>query len=245
MKKLLLLWGLLLSYSSLAIEVDKVIPVKAFKYIPVVYDEQSRLMPEHPQPYYFPSLIEQESCIYLLHSRCWDPSSRLKTSREEGAGLGQITRAYNKDGTIRFDSLKSLYNSFREELDGLTWETVYSRPDLQIRSIVLLYREDYSVLRTYARDPYEAVKFADAAYNSGRRRIITDIIQCKLQKDCDPTVWFNNVEKTCSFSKKKLYGKKSPCEINREHVYNTTKVRIGKYKKDYVLRTQCGVNDAE
>lgn len=81
------------------------IPPKALPLLPVLTAQVNELMPGFYSPHYFPALIEHESCISLTHSRCWSPTSQLKTAREEGAGLGQLTRAYNTDGSIRFDAL--------------------------------------------------------------------------------------------------------------------------------------------
>ena len=48
------------------------------------------LWPGHPYRPLVGALIEHESCISLTHSRCWNAASRLKTEKEEGAGLGQF-----------------------------------------------------------------------------------------------------------------------------------------------------------
>ena len=55
-----------------------------------VLAQGGRLWPGHPYLPYVGGLIEHESCISLTHSRCWNPKSRLKTEKEEGAGLGQF-----------------------------------------------------------------------------------------------------------------------------------------------------------
>jgi len=120
------------------------IPDKAYKYNVTIkenVDTHFNELNEIGYAEYIPSLIEHESCISLTHKRCWEPTSRLKTQREEGAGLGQLTRTYRKDGTIRFDSLTDMRNRYRESLKELTWKNVYQRPDLQIRAITLMSRE--------------------------------------------------------------------------------------------------------
>ena len=78
-------------------------------------------------------------------------SSRLKTDREEGAGLGQITRAYNKDGSLRFDKVSELRSQYKQQLKEMSWKNIYTRPDLQIRSIVLMIRDDYRRFNTIDR----------------------------------------------------------------------------------------------
>lgn len=69
------------------------IPPQAYEYIPIIKQEIKDVFPDFPYPFYFGALIEHESCINLLHVKCWNPSSQLKTKRELGIGFGQ--RLYN------------------------------------------------------------------------------------------------------------------------------------------------------
>lgn len=205
------------------------VPEKAKEYIPLLKKEIDKTLPDFKEPYYFGGLIEQESCVSLTSSRCWDPKSRLKTSREEGAGLGQLTRAYNSNGTLRFDSLKDIRLKYMNDLRDLTWKNIYYRPDLQIKSLLLLWNENYSKLYNIT-GPKNRIMFADAAYNGGLRGVYNDQRLCSLTKGCNYQYWFGNVEKTCTKSKRILYGNKNACDINREHVYNVIKIRMDKYK---------------
>lgn len=205
------------------------IPPQAFQYFPVIKHQQQTYFPEHPLPVYFPALIEHESCISLLHKRCWNPTSQLKTQREEGAGLGQLTRTYNKDGSIRFDLVKELKDQYRTELKELQWSTIYQRPDLQIRSMILLSRNNYRTL-TSITDPIERVYFSDLAYNAGLGRVYKDRRLCSLQSRCNPQKWFGQVEKTCTASQKALYGNRSPCDISRHHVEDVIHQNLPKYR---------------
>lgn len=213
-----------------ALDINKDIPKKANSLLPIVKKEAERIHPDFKQSFYYGSLIEHESCLSLTHSRCWSPTSRLKTQREEGAGLGQLTRAYNNDGTPRFDTLTELANRYNEELKDLSWSNIYQRPDLQIKSIILLHKESYSKLFMIP-DPDERLKFSDAAYNGGLSGVDKDRRLCRLTSNCNPIIWTNNVELTCSKSKKILYSNRSACDINRHHVHDVTIVRLPKYKK--------------
>lgn len=184
-----------------------------------------------PKVNVLPSLIEHESCQSLKHPRCWNPKSRLRTAREEGAGLGQLTRAFRPDGTIRFDALAEMRAKHPVELKELSWTTIYNRPDLQIRTLVLQNRGNYNYFRPYSHNEAEALAFADAAYNGGLGGVNTERRACKLASWCDHTKWFGNVEKLCMKSKAALYGNRSACDINRHHVRDVLLVRSHKYQK--------------
>lgn len=186
-------------------------------------------MAESPKRYLIASLVEHESCISLTHSRCWDATSRLKTAREEGAGLFQITRAYRSDGSIRFDALDELRTKYKSELYQLNWLNIYSRPDLQIRAGILKSKENYNLFEKYAANTNEALAFADAAYNGGVTGVNNERRACLMTKGCDPSKWFGHTEKLCLKSKTALYGTRSACEINRWHVQDVLKIRSHKY----------------
>lgn len=226
-----LLLFIMLSSTSIshAVDVKTYIPSQAHQYLSYVSCEAERLLPEITPPAYFASLIEHESCIHLKHSKCWNPKSRLKTSREEGAGMGQLTKAFRKDGRLRFDTLTELSKKYSSELKELSWNNVYDRPDLQIRAIMLLSKNNHKQL--YAiKEPFQRLAMTDAAYNGGLGGVFKDRRLCGLTKDCNPLIWFNHVEKTCSKSKKILYGNRNACDINRHHVKDVLKTRLEKYK---------------
>lgn len=215
-----------------AIDVKTYIPPQAYSYRLTIKEELNTYFRDIPHWNYIPSLIEHESCISLRHSKCWNPRSQLKTSREEGAGLGQLTRAYNSDGTLRFDSLKEMRKKYYAELKELKWETIYSRPDLQIRTMILMVRDNYNML--YAvEDEDSRLQMSDAAYNGGLSGLLKERRACGLASNCDPNIWFNHVEKHCLKSTKPLYGNRSACDINRHHVYDVYIVRMPKYQKNY------------
>lgn len=175
------------------------------------------------------SLVEHESCIGLTHSKCWNPKSRLKSSREEGAGFGQITRAYRADGRIRFDALAEIKSKHPVELYEWSWQNVYDRPDLQLRGLVLKSRDNYEYYRK-STDAVNALYFADAAYNGGISGLDRERAACAMSKTCDASKWFGNVERFCLKSNVALYGNRSACDINRHHVKDVFNIRANKYQ---------------
>jgi hypothetical protein len=211
------------------------IPKNASQYMPLVINETSIHFKELPIPWYIPSLIEHESCVSLTHSKCWNPKSRLRTAREEGGGLGQLTRAFNKNGSIRFDSLSDMRRKHITELKELTWRILYSRPDLQVRAILLMSRDNYRQLYAVV-DSRERLAMADAAYNGGLGGLNKERRACKLRANCNQNKWFGNVEKVCLKSKRILYGNRNACDINRNHVREVLNLRLIKYKAFYVKK---------
>lgn len=201
------------------------LPAGFLKYGPVLSAEQRRYWPDHPNPALLAALIEQESCPSLKSKSCWNPSAKLKTQREEGAGMGQITRAYRADGSQRFDSLASARSAYLAELGEWSWDNVYTRPDLQIRAIVLMSRD---AARQF-RDQPAVLQFGDAAYNGGVAGVQKERRACAVSEGCNPGWWFGNVANHCLKSRQPLYGGRSACDINREHVTNVFDHRQFKY----------------
>lgn len=219
--------GLLLAFAPRAHAA--VLPAGFFQYGNVLKQEQLRYWPDHPDVAFLAALVEQESCVSLKSKKCWNPSATLKSQREEGAGMGQITRAYRKDGSTRFDSLTAMRTQYRQALGDLTWHNVYQRPELQLRAMVLMSRD---AARPFSNSPQLAqLAFGDAAYNGGIAGVQRERRACKMAKMCDPDQWFGNVELHCLKSRQALYGGRNACDINREHVRNVMLVRAGKYRQ--------------
>jgi len=217
---------------SMAQDVKTYIPEKAYPLLPIFYKEAGRLMPYIPTPAYFGALGEQESCLSLKHSRCFSPTSQLLTPREQGLGIFQLTRAFKTDGSTRFDALSDMRKNYATELSELSWTNLKSRPDLQIRTAVLMVRESYQRLAG-VKDPMARLQMADAAYNGGIGGTLKERTACGLAANCDPSKWFHNVELYCLKSKKPLYGNRSACMINREHPELIFNHRLPKYQRHY------------
>lgn len=226
----IVVYGLLALFGSAARaqDVRSYIPPAAHAHRATFHAEHQAQWPDHPRPAALPALAEHESCIHLRHARCWNAAARLKSQREEGAGIGQITRAWNPDGTLRFDALAEL-RARHPALRELSWANVYQRPDLQIRALVLKVRGDFQALRTI-EDPHQRLAFADAAYNGGLGGVQRDRRMCQVTPACDPQRWFGHVEGTCTKSRAPLYAGRSACDINRHHVHDVLHVRAPKYQ---------------
>lgn len=222
---------MLVPYICFAQDVRTYIPDRANKYLPMMEKQIKEVWPAMPMKNYFPALVEHESCISLKHPKCWNPQSRLKTSREEGAGLSQITRAYRPDGSLRFDALAEARSLDAKGLNDLRWDTIYERPDLQIRVMILMTRANWNRLEPLVANMEGRLAMADAAYNGGLGGLLNERRACSSKPGCDPARWFGHVEQTCLKSKKPLYGDRSACDINRHHVQDVLLNRMPKYRK--------------
>lgn len=206
------------------------IPPRAYEHRDTIKAELDRLFPTISRYNYIPALIEHESCVTLRSNKCWSSTSELRSARERGIGLGQLTKAFNKDGSLRFDSLTEMRNRYRSELKELDWDTVYQRPDVQIRVIVLMTRDNYSKLYD-VKEPLERLTLTNVAYNGGLGGLQRERRQCSLVKGCDANKWFGHVERHCLKSKKVLYGNRSACDINRTHSAKVMLYNLPKYER--------------
>jgi len=229
------------------------IPKRAIENVDTLYmevDETMSDLNEYIPSYYFPALIEHESCVQLCGTgywarRCWNPISRLKTywdkskkiNREEGAGLFQLTRAWRKNGTLRLDSIGALKRKYPKELSELNWNNVYKRPDLQMKAGLLLWKANYKMLPKDI-DSYNKMLMTDSIYNGGYKYFNRERKECGLRKDCNDKIWLNNIENINKRGNRILYGKRTAYMINRHHVRDVIK-RMPKYKKNYNAIVQC------
>ena len=201
------------------------IPPGAIKYLPTLKAEQQKYWPNHPSPWHLAGLVEQESCLSLTHSKCWNPESKLETKREIGLGFGQLTKAFRADGSLRFDTVADLRSKYAPLAD-LNWQTLAKRPDLQLRALVLLSKESATPF-AHTGSPLE---FGDSAYNGGVSDVKKSRRACAMSPGCDPQKWFDNVELHCVKSRQILYGNRSACDINVGHVRLIFRVRSFKYR---------------
>lgn len=135
---------------------------RAQKYLPL-YRE---LLNEHwfgmPLPHLPCGQVEQESS--------WKPRATLKTSRELGRGLAQMTIAYRSNGSERF-------NIYREAvrwkaLKRWDWQSAPYNERYQLTFMILQDRMNFGMMRPMFRDDVEAWKATLVCYNAGRGRVL-------------------------------------------------------------------------
>lgn len=197
------------------------LPPNALEHLPTLKVELQTHWPEAPYKSAFGGQVEQETCVSLKHKKCWSPYAELKTSREYGFGLGQVTV------TERFDNFKEA-QKLHPSLRNWTWDNRYNAT-YQLRTMVLMDRMNHGKF-SWASSPFERMAFTFASYNGGVGGTLNDRLVCKVTTDCDPDTWFGHVEHTSKKMKKPVSGYgKSFFEINREYVHNILKVRRMKY----------------
>jgi hypothetical protein len=197
------------------------VPVNAKEYLPLLVDEQHQRWPDHPTPT-LAAQVEQETCISLTSKGCWNPHTELKTSREYGFGLGQVT-------------VTDRFNTFNEEqkldqsLKNWQWDDRYD-PRMQLRGLVLKDRQLYNLIQGAATD-VDHLAFVFAAYNGGLGGVLSDRRVCAATPDCDPGRWFGQVERTSLKAHTVVSGYgQSFFDINRRYVHNILLVRPTKYQ---------------
>lgn len=210
--------GLLLMIASKA--PAAVLPPGAVTHLPILQQEIAARWPAMPMPSMLAALVEQESR--------WKVGATLKTSREEGVGLGQFTRAYTSDGRLRFDALAEV-RRLDPSLASWTWEDRYN-PRMQLRAITVKVRDCHFRMRRMGVDEYNSLAMCDSSYNGGEGDLMADRRLCGAVAGCNPKIWFKNVELYSRKSSVKWQGYgESPRSINRGHVRNVMIVLRPKY----------------
>lgn len=196
------------------------LPAGAVRYLPTLQAEIEARWPTLAMPSVLAAQVEQESG--------WKVTATLKTSREEGAGLGQFTRAYRANGALRFDALAET-RALDPSLAGWTWANRFD-PVYQLRGVVAKNRATFKRLRPLLDDDYNALAMMDAAYNGGFGGVLAERRLCAQVAGCDPDRWFGHVERHSQKSRARWHGYGlSAFEINRQHVRNVMVVRRPKY----------------
>lgn len=204
------------------------VPARALTYLPTLIDLQAEIWPDAPMPSFLAAQVEQESCISLKHSKCWNPNVQLKTSREWGRGLGQVTTAYRADGSVRFDRQAELRAQFPRLRNWTTDK--WAEPRYQLTAIVEMDRMIYNRVRDSAT-PRDRLGFTLSAYNGGEGGVLQDRRLCANTAGCDSSRWDGHVEKYSLKTRIPTPGyRQSFFAINREYVSNVIEVRRPKYK---------------
>jgi hypothetical protein len=175
------------------------LPPNARLYLPVLIQEQQQWW-SLGDVSVMAAQVEQETCITLKHSKCWSPRAELRTSRERGVGLGQITK------TARFDALAEMRAANPQALAAWSWDSpnLYD-PRLQLTALVLMDRRNYTTIQGAATElDHQAMMLV--AYNAGPGRVISDRAMCGATPACDRRRWFDNAEHTSVLPKQPASG---------------------------------------
>jgi len=184
------------------------LPGEAAKHLPVLVAEVRQHWPSAPFKSAFAGQVEKETCITLKHRKCWSPYAELKTNREYGFGLGQLTV------TAKFDNFKEA-KKLDPSMAGWAWENRYAA-EYQLRTLVLMNRFNYGKFNF--ANGLDRMAFTLAAYNGGLGGVLSDRRVCMATPGCEPVRWFGHVEHTSKKAKKAVAGYgKSFFTINREY----------------------------
>lgn len=198
------------------------IPALASVYMPVLAVAIAALWPQMPDPPLLAGQIEQETCSSLTSKKCWNPRTELKTDREYGFGLGQLTV------TPRFNNFEAA-RGWDKSLAGWKWEDRFNA-EMQLRALVAYDRNLYSQIRFGATDQ-DRLAFMFSAYNGGLGGLLKDRRMCAATPKCNPEAWFGHIELNSFRAKTAVSGYgKSFFHINREYVRNIMFVRSDKYR---------------
>lgn len=204
-----LLFGLwLFCYSVSAVNAQTKLPGDSARHLPILNEEIST---------YWPNLIPREFLAGVIDQESnWKSKAQLKTSREWGCGYGQFTIAYNANGTVRFDALeetKRLHSSLKE----WSWKDC-SEVKFQLRAVVLKMKVNDRNCTALMNSNIDIKACAASQYNGGAGGFNKRVRLCRMEKGCEPKVWFNHLENQCGQSNVKHAGYgESFCQINSNY----------------------------
>jgi len=158
--RLLLLTILLALSSCEPVFAGDTVMNRAGVYLPTLSNVILSYWPTAPGRPIMAGKIEQESS--------WKEKATLKTSRELGRGLGQMTITYRADGSERFNIYRDAVKM--KVLKDWNWRDDPYNVKYQLTFSVLTDRSNFSTVRPYAVNDYQAWKMALVCYNAGQGR---------------------------------------------------------------------------
>ena len=198
------------------------LPPNAIKYLPVLVSDQKLVWPDNQYPYFLAGQVEQETCLSLKSKGCWNPNTQLKTDREYGFGLYQVTI------TSKFNNF-DVEKSLDKRLNSWKWEDRFD-PKYQIIGGIDLNKVNYAKIKNSTSE-LDKQAFSYCAYNGGLGGLLQDRKLCGTIQGCNSNIWFGNVELHSFKSKIKAKGYgQSFFDVNRGYVKNVLQVRSDKYK---------------
>lgn len=183
------------------------LPGDAAQLLPVLQNEINVYWPDLSPKAYPALVIYQESR--------WKSKAQLKTSRELGCGLGQFTIAYTADGSTRFDALTET-KRLDPSLKDWDWRDCYNA-QYQMRAVVLKLKVNNRNCMALMRNNREVKACSSASYNSGYGGVGKRIRTCRMEKGCEPDLWFGNLELQCAATVKVAGYGESFCQISSKY----------------------------
>lgn len=200
--------AVLLSLAGVVVANAQTLPGAAQRLLPDLQREIVTYWPELRQRAFPAALIEQESG--------WRVNATLRTSRELGVGLGQFTRATNRDGSVRFDALSEMRSS-SPDLRGWSWRDPYNT-HYQLRAVVLKLRDSDRLCANLMADEIQSLACDAATYNGGAGSVSRRIHLCRIEPGCNPRVWFGHLDHQVAQSTRRVAGYgESFAEINSRY----------------------------
>ena len=146
---------LFLSFPAQGAEIDRAKP-----YVSTFKTAATQAWPSMPLSYIPAGQVEQESD--------WNPKATLKTSRELGRGLAQITIAYDAKGNVRFNNFLDLVRN--KAMNGWNWKDDPYNAKYQLMSLFLTDHQNFVQVRKFTMNDEEAWKCGLVCYNAGSGR---------------------------------------------------------------------------
>ncbi|NDI85047.1 hypothetical protein [Undibacterium crateris] len=198
----------LLPLFSAVSHAGSILPGESEKLLPIMRGEIEHFWPDLARLEFIPAATEQESLNRIR--------AELKTSREYGCGIGQFTRAYKPDGSVRFDALEET-KRLDPSLNGWTWGDCFN-VSYQVRAVVLKLRSHNRACTSIMHDSDNSLMCAAAQYNGGAGSVNKRIRSCRMTPGCQPGIWAGNLENQCPQSRIKVAGYGEDfCTINSKY----------------------------
>ena len=135
---------------------------KAQPYLPVLHQALDTVWPQAPVG--LASIV----CGQVEQESGWNEHATLKTPRELGRGLVQITIAYTPDGRERFNNFRSATRS--KYLKDWDWQRDPYNAPYQLTFLSLQDKATFGLVRGFCVDDLQGAKCMLVCYNAGDGR---------------------------------------------------------------------------